>query len=49
MGGRYAVYDMEYDTEGEGKRYVTLLSEGTSMRNASQTYDSFDRLQRTCN
>ncbi|GAB7347883.1 hypothetical protein MBLNU459_g5409t1 [Dothideomycetes sp. NU459] len=20
MGGRYAVYDMEYDTEGEGKR-----------------------------
>lgn len=22
MGGRYAVYDMEYDTDGEGKRYV---------------------------
>jgi len=21
MGGRYAVYDMEYETAGEGKRY----------------------------
>lgn len=24
MGGRYAVYDMEYDTEGEGKRYACI-------------------------
>jgi len=23
MGGRYAVYDLEYENEGEGKRYVS--------------------------
>lgn len=24
IGGRYAVFDLEYDTEGEGKRYVCI-------------------------
>lgn len=25
IGGRYAVYDVEYDTAGEGKRYDTVV------------------------
>jgi hypothetical protein len=26
IGGRYAVYDLEYDTAGEGKRCATIDS-----------------------
>ena len=32
MGGRYAVYDVEYETSGEGKRYVHTPSSCLSQR-----------------